>query len=73
MEVSYEIRKACLVKQAVPNQMAMILPGWGGLTGGIVIPSGKPLDVLRRDRHAVKRRFITSSLREGKPWLIKPG
>ena len=51
----------------------MFLPGRGGLTGGTVIPSGNPLDVLRRDHHAVKRRVITSSLREGKSWLIKPG
>ena len=43
------------------------------LTGGTVIPSGNPLDVLRRDHHAVKRYVIASSLREGKPWLIKPG
>ena len=43
------------------------------MTGGTVIPSGNPLDVLRRDHHAVKRRIITSSLREGKLWLIKPG
>ena len=52
--------------------MAKILPGRGGLTGGTVIPSGNPLDVLRRDHHAVKRRIITSSLRERKPWQIKP-
>ena len=51
----------------------MILPGRGGLTGGTVIPSGNPLDVLRLDHHAVKRRVIASSLREGKPWLIKSG
>ena len=51
--------------------MAMILPGRGGLIGGTVIRSGNPLGVLRRDHHAVKRRVITSSLREGKPWLIK--
>ena len=51
----------------------MILPGRGGLTGGTVIPSRNPLDVLRQDHHAVKRCVIASSLREGKPWLIKPG
>ena len=51
----------------------MILPGRDGLTGGTVIPSGNPLDVLRRDHHAVKKRVITPSLREGKPWLIKLG
>ena len=49
----------------------MIPPGRGGLAGGTVIPSGNPLGVLRRDHHAVKRRVIASSLREGKPWLIK--
>ena len=49
----------------------MILPGRGGLAGGTVIPSGNPLGVLQRDHHAVKRRVIASSLREGKPWLIK--
>ena len=51
----------------------MILPGRGGLTGGSVIPSGNPLDVLRLDHHAGKRRVITSSLRERKPWRIKSG
>ena len=45
----------------------------GGLTGGTVVPSGNPLGVLRRDHHAVKRRVITSSLRERNLWLIKPG
>ena len=49
----------------------MIPAGPGGLAGGTVIPSGNPLGVLQRDHHAVKRRVIASSLREGKPWLIK--
>ena len=49
----------------------MIPPGRGGLAGGTVIPSGNPLGVLRRDHHVVKRRVIASSLREGKPWLMK--
>ena len=49
----------------------MIPPGRGGLAGGTVIPSRNPLGVLRRDHHAVKRHVISSSLREGKPWLIK--
>ena len=49
----------------------MILPGRGGLAGGTVIHGGNPLGVLRRDHYAVKRRVITCSLREGKPWLIK--
>ena len=51
----------------------MIQPGRGGLTGGTVILSGNSLDVLRRDHHAVKRRVITSGLKEGKPWLKKTG
>ena len=51
----------------------MIPPGRGGLAGGTVIPSGNPLGVLRRDHHAIKRRVVTLSLRERKPWLIKPG
>ena len=70
MEVSCEISQACLV-ESVPDQLAMILPGRDGLAGGTVIPSGNPQGVLRRDHHAVKRRVIASSLREGKPWLIK--
>ena len=51
----------------------MILPGQSRLTGSTVIPSGNPLDVQQQDHHVIKRRVITSSLREGKPWLIKPG
>ena len=51
----------------------MVLPGRGRLTGGTVIPSGNPLNILRRDHHAVKRRVIASSLGEGIPLLIKPG
>ena len=51
----------------------MFLSGRGGLTGGAVIPSGSPPYALRQDHDAVKRRVTTSSLRERKCWLIKPG
>ena len=50
----------------------MFLSGWGKLTGGTVIPSGNPHYALRRDHHAVKRRLMTSNLKERKPWIIKP-
>ena len=70
---SCEISQACLFELAVPDQMAMFRTGRGRLTGGTVIPSGNPLDVLCWDHDVVKRCIITSSLREGKPWLIKPG
>ena len=38
----------------------MFLPGQGGLTGGTVLPSGNPLDVLQQDHHVVKRRVLAS-------------
>ena len=53
--------------------MVMFLSWQDRFTGGTVVPCGNPPYVLGWDYHVVKKHIITSSLRDGKPWLIKPG